>query len=238
MLVYGPAKSGKTTFSMTAPAPRLLLDVESASRFIKTDKITWDPLDGSPPPEYDGKWDTCVVNVHEFASAEKAYDWLRKGEHPFKSVILDSISELQGRAQEAVNQRKRMQTQNWGDLLSKMSYFAKDLRDLTTHKTKPLEAVIITATEKVITNEAGRAIKHGPYLQGQISSQIPYWVDVCGYYYLSRTQESDGTIKDHRNLLVGTNPEYEAGNRVPGMPDVLYNANIAELLDQIFGSEG
>ena len=34
VLVHGPSKAGKTTFANTAPYPRLLLDVESASRFL------------------------------------------------------------------------------------------------------------------------------------------------------------------------------------------------------------
>ena len=50
VLVYGDSKSGKTTLAMTAPEPRLLLDVEAASRFVQAKKVHWNPLDGSAPP--------------------------------------------------------------------------------------------------------------------------------------------------------------------------------------------
>lgn len=229
VLVYGHSKAGKSHLSTTAPYPRLLLDVESASRFLlHLNKIEWDPLT-EPPPVADGSWDTCVVNVHKFEVAKKAYEWLLSGKHQFRSVIVDSISELQVKAQEHVNGRSQMQIQHWGQLLAEIGFLARDLRDLTTNRINPLEAVVITAT--LISEEGIQK----PYLQGKIASQLPYFFDVCGYLYIDQEVDSEGQPSEVRRLFVGNNPNFETGNRVPGLDPILTNPNIENLIEQVFG---
>src|SRR5690606_30236207 len=149
VLLYGESGSGKSTYATTGPAPRLIIDLESSARFlVHLNKRTWDPHT-EEPPVYDGTWDTAVVNAHTFEDVQKAYDWLKSGRHPFKTVVVDSFSELQVRAQEAINGRNSMKMQMWGELLSKMGFMGRDLRDLTTHKTNPLEAVVIITTMQI-----------------------------------------------------------------------------------------
>lgn len=227
VLIHGHSKVGKTTFAVTSPYPRLLLDVEAASRFLPNIKKYWDPM-SEAPPEADGTWDTCVVRVNDFNSVLKAYEWLKSGKHPFKSVILDSISELQAKAQEMIAGRNQMKTQDWGTLLSKMAYLCRDLRDLTTHPTNPLEAVVITA----MSREIDKVLK--PYLQGQIASQIPYWFDVTSYIFIDQVQDEAGNWHVVRKLLTDKNPQFEAGNRVPGLPVIIDNPNIVSILDSVF----
>lgn len=227
VLVHGPSKSGKSTFAITSPAPRLLLDVEAASRFLQTPKIYWDPTQ-SEPPAYDGSWETCVVRVHDFDTALAAYAWLKSGRHPFKSVILDSISELQVKAKESVNGREKMQTQHWGELLAKISFFGRDLRDLTAHR-YPLEAVVITAT----TWEKNGVQR--PYLQGQVADQVSYWYDITGYLFVDQEIDENGAPHRVGKLLVSNHPNFEAGNRIPGLDSLLINPNIENILDTVFG---
>lgn len=230
VLVHGMSKVGKSTLSVTAPYPRLLLDVESASRFLPVVKTYWNPLDGSPPPVADGTWDTCIVNVDKFEVVKKAYEWLASGRHQFRSVILDSISELQKKAQEDISNRKQMRNQDWGTLLAEMGYFCRDLRDLTTHRTNPIEAIVITS----MSFEKDGMLK--PYLQGQIVAQIPYLYDITGYYY--EDQEVDpttGHVQRVRRLLTAKHPQFEAGNRVPGLPEVITQPNIESMIESVFG---
>lgn len=231
MLVYGASKTGKTTLATTAPKPLLLLDVEAASRFVPGRKVKWTPMDGSAPPVDDGTWDICVVDVHSYDALTKSYEWLKSGKHPFKSVVVDSISEAQAKAKELVGNRAKMQTQHWGTLLDILGYFARDMRDLTTNPVKPIQSVVIIATE--IENGG----VHKPYLQGQIASQVPFLFDLCGYYFASQEVDESNNIVEHRDLLIAKHPEYEAGNRVPGLPSVIRDPNIKDLLDAIFGPE-
>lgn len=228
MLVHGHSKVGKSTFTTTAPKPALFLDVEMASRFLPGRKIRWNPMTDAPPVN-DGTWDICVVVIDQWAKAEKAYEYLKSRRHPFKSVILDSISELQAKASEDIKGRAQFQTQDWGKLLQRMSFFCRDLRDLTGDYDNTIEAVIITAMSK----DYDGTLK--PFLQGQISAQIPYWFDITGYLYVDQVPGPDGTPVAMRNLLVDKHPNFEAGNRVPGLPPVIGQPNIADLLDNIFG---
>lgn len=207
----------------------LFLDVEKASRFIRARKIKWNPLTEAPPVA-DGTWDICVVNVDVWNKAEKAYEWLKSRQHPFRSVVLDSISELQAKAQEDIKGRAQLQTQDWGKLLSRMAFFCRDLRDLTGDDDNTIEAVIITA----MTKDYDGILK--PYLQGQIASQIPYWLDITAYLYVQQVANpTTGELEEVRNLLVGKHPNYESGNRVPGLPNVIEKPNVESILDSIFG---
>jgi hypothetical protein len=229
VLVHAPSKTGKTTFSTTGPKPLLFLDVEKAARFIRGKKIKWNPLTEAPPVA-DGSWEICVVNVDEWKKAEKAYEWLKSRQHPFRTVVLDSISELQAKAQEFVKGRNQLQTQDWGKLLSLMAFFCRDLRDLTGDDDNIIEAVIITA----MTREVDGIYK--PHLQGQIAAQIPYWLDITAYMYVNPvTDTATGEVVDVRNLLVGKHPNYESGNRVPGLPTVIEHPNVEQMLNDIFG---
>lgn len=229
VLMHGLSGAGKTTLACTAPKPLLLLDVEMASRFVKGKKIKWNPLTEAPPVN-DGSWEICVVPVNEFQKAQAAYEYLKSGNHPFKSVVVDSISELQGKASEKIKGRQQFQTQDWGKLLSVMSYFCKDLRDLP-EESDQIEAIIITATSK----DYDGIIK--PYLQGQIASQAPYWFDITGYLYVQQYVDANGVMVDGRSLLIGNHPNYEAKSRVPDLPTVLDSPNISILLDSIFGPD-
>lgn len=230
-LIHGGAGSGKTTFSTTGPKPLLLLDVEMASRFVKAEiaKKKWNPLTEAPPVD-DGTWDICVVTVDNYEKAAKAYQYLKSRNHPFKTVVVDSISELQAKAIEDIKGRGQLQTQDWGKLLQRIAFLCRDLRDLTGDDENSIEAVVITAMSK----QDGDMLK--PYLQGQVSAQIPYWFDVTGYLYVAQdTNTSTGEVTDTRNLLVGRHPNFEAKSRVPGLPNVIPHPNISVMLDNIFG---
>ena len=230
-LIHGGAGSGKTTFSTTGPKPLLLLDVEMASRFVKAEikKIKWNPLTDSPPVA-DGTWDICVVTVDNYEKAAKAYQYLKSRQHPFKTVVVDSISELQAKAIEDIKGRSQLQTQDWGKLLQRIAFLCRDLRDLTGDDENSIEAVVITAMSK----QDGDMLK--PYLQGQVSAQIPYWFDVTGYLYVAQeVNTTTGETTDTRNLLVGRHPNFEAKSRVPGLPNVIPQPNISVMLDNIFG---
>jgi hypothetical protein len=230
ILVHGHSKVGKTTFSVTAPYPRLLLDVESASRFLNVTKKVWDPV-REEPPIADGTWDTCVVYVRDYETVKKAYEWLQVGRHQFRSVIIDSISELQVRCQEQIAGRGQMQTQQWGELLRDMAGLCRDLRDLTMHATNPLEAVVLTSMT-VNRDEIWK-----PYLQGQLGTVIPYFFDLTTYLYVDQ-EYSDPTQPPYevRRMLTRKHPQFEAGERVGGrLPAVIDNPSIEGMLDTIFG---
>lgn len=229
-LIHGFSKVGKTTLAATAPYPRLLLDVEAASRFLLVNRVEWDPMTG-PPPVADGTWDTCIVKVRDYETVMKVYQWLNEHPHQFKSLIIDSISELQIRLQERIAGREQMQMQQWGEMLRAFAGLLRDLRDLTMHPTNPLEALVLTSMSS--PNEG----RWGPYLQGQVRSQAPYLFDVVGYLYTEKQANVNPELPpvDVRKLLTRQHPVYEAGERVQGrLEEITVNPNIEEMINRVF----
>lgn len=185
LVIYGGPKVGKTTLAATVPAPRLFLDAEGGGRFTPGRKTTWNPQ-AEAPPVPDGTWDTCIATVHDYKTVELAHQWLRSGQHHFRSVILDSISEIQQRGVDSIAGKNAMQMQDWGTLLRNVSELIRSFRDLTTIPVKPLDAVVFVAMMREANGE------HRPYMQGQISTTLPYYVDGC--FYLGYAQLDDGTM--------------------------------------------
>jgi len=234
IMVYGESKVGKSTFAVTAPYPRLMLDVEGGHRFLPINVKYWDPL-REEPPVADGTWDTCVVPVRDYDTVLKAYQWLQLGKHQFKSLIIDSVSELQVKCMDNIAGVNQMQMQQWGELLRHMGSLLRDLRDLTMHPTAPLEAVVLTAMAR--PSQDGRT---RPYLQGQLAIQAPYFYDVLGAINVETIQNPDPTQPPYRarRMYVERTDKYEAGERVQGRLGQIVeqqDLGIERMLDMIFG---
>jgi hypothetical protein len=234
VLCFGPSKAGKTTFAATAPAPRLLLDVEASARFLPLQFTSWDPLRDVPPVP-DGTWDTCVVPVRSYDTVLKTYAWLQSGQHHFASVIIDSISELQVKCIDQLVGSEQMKMQDWGALLRHMAGLLRDMRDLTMHPTNPLSAVALTAMAR--TSGDG---KYHPYLQGQVATIAPYLFDVVGFIRVEEFPHPDPTQGTYRvrRMYVEATSFAEAGERVQGRLGSIVeqdDMNIQKMLDKIYG---
>jgi hypothetical protein len=233
-MVYGESKVGKSSFAVTAPYPRLMLDVEGGHRFLPIVVKYWDPL-REEPPIADGTWDTVVVTVRDYDTVLKAYQWLQQGNHHFKSLIIDSISELQVKCVDSIAGNEQMKMQQWGELLRHMGGLLRDLRDLTMHPTNPLEAVVLTAMSRV-----GQDGKNRPYLQGQLAIQAPYLYDILGALVIEEIPNADPLGAPHkvRRMYVERTNQYEAGERVQGRLGAIVeqqSLSIEVMIDNIFG---
>ena len=236
IMVYGESKVGKSTFAVTAPYPRLMLDVEGGHRFLPINVKYWDPI-REEPPVADGTWDTCVVMVRDYDTVLKAFQWLQLGKHQFKSLIIDSISELQVKCMDNIAGKNQMQMQQWGELLRHMGALLRDLRDLTMHPTAPLEAVVLTAMAR-----PGQDGRLRPYLQGQLAIQAPYFYDVLGAINVETIMNPDPTQPPYkaRRMYVERTDQYEAGERVQGRLGKIVeqqDLGIERMLDMIFGAK-
>lgn len=233
-MVYGESKVGKSTFAVTAPYPRLMLDVEGGHRFLPIVVKYWDPM-REEPPVADGTWDTCVVLVQTYDVVLKVYQWLQSGQHQFKSLIIDSISELQVKCIDNIAGNEQMKMQQWGELLRHMGGLLRDLRDLTMHPTNPLEAVVLTAMAR-----QGQDGRYRPYLQGQLAIQAPYFYDILGALTVDEIPNPDPMQMPYkvRRMYVERTNQYEAGERVQGRLGSIVdqeNLSIETMLDIVFG---
>lgn len=212
VLIHAGSKLGKSTLSGTAPKPILVLDAEGSWRFIAMRKVHWDPQLG-PPPAHDGTWDACIVTVQRWETIEQVYTWITQYQTPFVSVVLDSITELQRRLKQNLVGSEAMKMQDWGVLLSKMDDKIRGYRDLTLLQQINVRCVVFVAETRQRHNDN----KWIPYMQGQITTALPYWVDICGYMYPDWERDANGQpTREVRKLWISPHPEYEAGERVQG----------------------
>lgn len=228
MIVHGPSKHGKSTLGDTTPGPRVVIDAEAGSRFTPSAKVIWDPVTQAPPALTQDN-ETALVLARSYRDVLKTYEWLNSGQHPFKSAIVDSISEVQQRAVDEIAGTNQMQTQDWGNLLRMVSDLVRKIRDLTVHPTNPLEAVVVIA---MTTQGAGDIWR--PLVQGQLNQRLPYYFDICAYYAVVPLPEGGTT---HR-LFVGPTPGFEVGERVGGrLGPYLDNPTVSQMLRIVRGEE-
>jgi hypothetical protein len=213
-----------------------MLDVEGGHRFLPINIKYWDPLTEEPPLA-DGTWDTVVVKVNNYDVVMKAFQWLQSGKHQFKSLIIDSISELQVKCMDNIAGTEQMKMQQWGELLRHMGALLRDLRDLTMHPTQPLEAVVLTAMAR-----KGQDGVYRPYLQGQLAIQAPYFYDILGAITVETEPNPDPMQPPYqvRRMYVERTPEWEAGERVQGRLGKVVqqqDLGVERMLDMVFGEK-
>ncbi len=209
-LIHGESGVGKSWLGDTVPAPRLILDAEGRAKYTPSGpKKTWNPK-ADPPPVYDGTWETCIVTVTDFETLNLVYQWLRSGQHPFVSVVIDSLMEAQKRCiDNVVPGIKSLDQQDWGTVLRSLEKLMREYRDLTLVENNAVTVVVF------ITGSTDDDGPKRPLLQGQIRSTSTYYMDVVGYLFLNPLE--DGTFV--RTLLVHKQPGFAAKDgtgRLPG----------------------
>lgn len=240
LLVHGEPGVGKSWLGQTTPAPRLVLDAEGGSRapkrigpngkVVRVPQTEWDPHTG-PPPAADGTWETCRVRVQSFATLQRVFEYLNTGEHEFRSVVIDSLTEVQKRCKDSVREGQEdtndgvMTERLWGILLDRMELLIRAFRDLVDHPIRPIEALVILA----LTKEHN--FKNKPAVQGALGISLPGYVDTEGYL-ASGVDENTG--EEVRRLLIHPHERFEAKDRTHTLTahygHVIENPDVEQML--------
>lgn len=213
---------GKSRLGVTAPTPRLILDAEGGSRFAVAQAggtaVDWDIDGGAPPPSAD----TVTVTVTDYSTLDNVFRVLANGEHPFRSVVFDSLTEIQQRCVDLVVPGiQAPQLQQWGEILRRIAQLVRQYRDLAvTSATNPLEVVVLLA----ISGEIGG--KRKPQLQGQITRLLPQYVDVIGFLEAEVDSASGETT---RLLTLAPRWDVEAKDRTGVLPETVANPSLDRL---------
>lgn len=235
-LVHGEPGAGKSWLGQTTPAPRLVLDAEGGSRAPKRivdgkaeriPQTTWDPL-RDPPPVSDGTWESCHVVVRDFTVMEAVYQWLLTGQHPFRAVVLDSLTEIQKRCKDALKTMAQdgvMSERLWGMLLDKMEDLVRGYRDLVFLTDFPLDCVLFLALTKEVN------FKFKPAVQGALGVSLPGYVDTVGFL---APAQNETTGEDEWRMLIKPMDRYEAKDRTHTLyaayGPVIVNPNVEQML--------
>lgn len=229
MMIHADSKVGKSTLSNTAPPPICVFDAEGSTKFLPfRGVVPWNPKHG-PPPAWDGSWEACMVIVEDFDTLVKGADWLETGQHHFRSVNLDSISEIQRKLKDKIKAGGKFEWDDWGELLRRMDHQLRRIRDLTQHPVNPVMMTVFVAETRL--QSSGR---YEPNLEGALRTAAPYWFDIIGYLKVENVRNQDGSpafdqygdpFQVRQLLTRPVNPLYYAGERVQArVPAILSGA--------------
>lgn len=223
-VIHGDSGVGKSRLGVTSPLPLLVVDAEGGSRFaIKQSGRTFTNWDGygKPPSEYE----IVHVTLRDFSTLESITGWLASGNHPFVSVVFDSITEIQKRCLDLVSPGvASVQTQQWGELLRRMEGLVRQYRDLVVEETdgNPLRVVVWLA----ISGEVDDKIR--PWVKGQLARTFKQYVDCIGYLK-EEVDLADGAST--RTLMMKGDWRIDAKDRTDVFPASIPNPNISEMYE-------
>lgn len=242
MCVYGRSGSGKTTFAASAPGPILYLDIRDEGTASISDVEDLD-----------------VIEVENFADIEDTFWWLKKHPKKYKTVILDTVTQLQAMiVQEVAGENKKgkkagdwgsMTKKDWGDVAAIMKEWLGNYRDLTAHG---INVIFIAQDRTFNLTDEEEAVDSlltpeiGPALSPAVAKSLNASVSVLGNTFvreITKEKEVNGK-KVKRNVIqyclgVGPSPIYTRKLRKPksvAVPDAIVDPSWDDVLDIMKGT--
>lgn len=221
LMIYGDSGAGKTLLSGTAAfvpelTPVLFVDVEGGTLTLS---------------HFEDTADIDVVRVTEWNSMQKVYDQLYGGKHPYKTVVIDSLTEMQKLAMASqLGYGKSIdpggsipEFKDWGINTEQMRRLVRAFRDLPMN-------TIFTALSMDVPMPRNPAIEiKKPMFTKKLANEIPAFFDILFYLYVKER-------KDQANLrLVQTDKSDRvvAKCRVQGVPPIIENPTMDSLYDML-----
>lgn len=205
LLVYGQAGAGKTSLIKTLPDP-VVLSAEGGLLSIADADIPF-------------------VEINSMQSLEEALAWCTSEEAgQFKSIALDSISEI---AEVCLSHEKRIAKdprQAYGAMQDAMAYIIRAFRDL------PGKHVYFSAKLEKTQDEMGR-ILYAPSMPGNKTGQaLPYYFDEV----LALRVEKDADGQTQRALMCDSDGLWTAKDR-SGKLEAWEAPDLGAIIDKIGG---
>lgn len=208
VLVYGQAGAGKTTLIKTLPDP-IILSAESGLLSLRNANLPY-------------------VEVTNVKDLQEIFAWLTgsaEGQQ-YKSVALDSISEI---AEVVLSEEKALTKdgrQAFGNTQDRVTALIRDFRDL------PGRHVYFSAKVEKQLNEMGQLL-HSPAMPGQkLAQALPYFFDEV--FALRVSTDKDGNIS--RALQCASDGIWTAKDR-SGALGQWEPADLGHIISKIGGSE-
>ncbi len=228
LLIYGKPGVGKTTFLGTAED-----DVRSR------DVMLVDIEGGVLSIGHRGKH--LDIAPMKPGVISRVYTHLNEDEHNYKTVCLDTVTELQKFAMAQImndvtaskpdRDADMPQLQEWGKCIEQVRRIIRMYRDLPVH-------FIATAHEQDVKDERSGEITCGPSLPGKLALELPGFFDIVGRLYTTTTKnEKTNEMQIERRLMVQPTGKYIAKDRSGKLGFELINPTIPMMLDLIYGPQ-
>lgn len=214
IMVYSQAGMGKTALCATMPEP-LILSAESG--LLALTKANQMRLFGKHS-------DIPVLTIKTVEDFNDAYQFVTESEHAkrFKSVCLDSISEI---AEQILSNALKMvkdPRQAYGELLEKTMMALKAFRDLQGFH------VYCSAKQEMKQDENNRSVYYPGMPGSKLGQNIAYLFDEVFHMGIGKTE--DGT--QYRYLQTQPDLQHIAKDR-SGALDAIEQPNLSVLIEKI-----
>jgi len=235
ILLYGDPGVGKTTLAASAAA------VPSMSEVLVVN-IEGGVLAISDPSIYGAKAVPDTIDFTGFGLLQTIFSALARGGHNYKTVVIDSLSELVKYNLDDIVKKKmdagaknrdedEVFLEDYGTMTKQMRRVVRMFRDLPMH-------VIYTCHAAPTSLDADAKV--GPDLSNKLRSSVVGYMDVVGYVYMgSKTETVDGKEQNVpvRKLLTSPVGKFIAKDRSPGqrLGMVLDNPTMTVIMEKIQG---
>lgn len=223
MLIYGNPGAGKTVLAGSSDdvpelRPVLFIDVEGGTLSLR---------DRHPEVE--------VVRVQSWNDMQLIYNELYAMEHDYKTVVLDSLTEIQKFSMynimwELVQEKPDRDPEvpsirEWGKNIEQIRRLVRAFRDL------PMNTILTALGVTDKDSDSGKIITR-PSLSGKLAMEVGGFVDIVGYLY---TKVIDGNVQ--RLMLTQGTDRVIAKDRSDTLPHVVEGPDMSKLYEHIFNQE-
>jgi phage nucleotide-binding protein len=204
MLVYGDPGVGKTVLCGSAAevpemAPVLFIDVEGGTFSLRAFY-----------PDID------VVRVESMKDMQKVYDELYRGTSEYKTVVLDSLTEIQkfsmGKIMEDVVAKEPDRdpdipsVREWGKNIEQTRKIVRGFRDL------PMNVIFTALANSDKDQKTGKTTVR-PYLSGKLANEVAGFMDIVSFLYVK--VKGDQLTRLMLTRATETHVSKDRSNRLP-----------------------
>lgn len=223
LMVFGDLGVGKTKLAGSADdvpelRPVLVLDFEGGTESLVKD--------------HPG---VSVIRIQTWDEMQRVYDELHRGKHGYKTVILDSLTEIQKFNMYSIMDKlvenkpdadpDVPSMREWGKNLEQMRKFVRAFRDLPMN-------TIFTALSKEDKNDSTGKVTTKPSLSGKLAGEVAAFLDIVMYYYIKRVKKGS-EVSEQRLLLTQATQNIVAKDRTQTLPVVVESPTMQVLYDLI-----